>query len=231
MRRALSTTLFAIALGVGVSCPEIACADFLLGVNLVINGDAEAGATTGWSSTGVEIATRAQAGTLGLPPGTDIGDFAFTGGAGPATQTLSQTIDVNSGASLIDLGVVHYDFSILLQSRRDSFTTDLARATLTFLDGGGGAIGSLMFQDRAVIVDVHDWDLLTGQQVLPDGTRSVQLLLEASRSASDSSDGFFDNASLVLTAVPEPSSVLSLAMGVVGALVYRGRRRRPANIV
>jgi len=76
---------------------------------LVTNGGAETGDTTGWLSTGIEA---------GSPGGfaRGFGDFTFTGGRGPTTQTLFQAIDVSNLSAQIDSGTIQANFSIYLLS-------------------------------------------------------------------------------------------------------------------
>ncbi|MDJ0518684.1 MAG: hypothetical protein QNJ74_21300 [Trichodesmium sp. MO_231.B1] len=86
-----------------------------LGVELVQNGNAETGDTTGWLSTGIN--TVPTSAPFLLPSPVDIGLFSFTGGTGPAdSQALLQSIDVSSLALQIDEG----DIVLLLISSKRS---------------------------------------------------------------------------------------------------------------
>jgi hypothetical protein len=214
-------------------CLSGATACPILDTNLIVNGDAELGNTSGWVSTGVEVAPASLAGTLGLPPNVGIGSFSFTGGQGPATsQTLAQTIDLGSCAAEIDRGEVNSTFGILLQSRTLAGATDVARALLSFQDAGGAALASAAFEDTDTPNGVFDWESFTDQRVLPFGTRQISVLLEATRTVGVSSDSFFDNVSLRLTssgpgggdpslAVPEPTTWM--LFGLAGAGLWVGR--------
>ena len=67
----------------------------LVNTELVINGGAETGDTTGWVSTGIDAVPA-------VGPAAGFGSFAFTGSTGPTTQTLLQTIDVSAHSVQID---------------------------------------------------------------------------------------------------------------------------------
>lgn len=188
-----------------------------LGVELVQNGNAETGDTTGWLSTGIN--TVPTSAPFLLPSPVDIGLFSFTGGTGPAdSQALLQSIDVSSLALQIDEGDIVSSFSVLLQSRR----TDIAKATLSFLDESNNVLASEIFIDNTV-ASIFDWNQFVDERIVPVQTRSIEIILDSSRSnAGISSDSFFDEVSLTLNSldnqsVPEPTSVLSLiGLGVLG---------------
>ena len=68
----------------------------LLGVNLIENGDAEAGDLSGWVVTGpadvlgTGVDPNTSTGTAGVPVGDSIGAFSFEGGqGGGASSTMS----------------------------------------------------------------------------------------------------------------------------------------------
>lgn len=67
----------------------------LLGMELVVNGDAETGDNTGWTSGGIDAVANGSAGTAGLSDPLSIGSFSFYPGTGVDPQTLSQSIDVS----------------------------------------------------------------------------------------------------------------------------------------
>ena len=66
---------------------------------------------------------------------------------------------------------------------------------------------------------------------LPVGTRSINALLQMTRTDGAYNDGYADNLSLVLTAaagvaVPEPSTIALAGLGVAGAFLYGRRSKR-----
>jgi len=213
------------------------CCTFLMGVSsagavplntqLVINGGAETGDTTGWTSTGIEAEAV-------FGPSVGFGAFAFTGGLGPETQTLFQAIDVSGNSGQINSGVTESVFGINLQSRSDSGFVDNARVDVSFLDGGGGVLNSFSFVDT-INTALSDWNFFSDTRSLSVGTRSIEILLTADRTIGISSDGFFDDVSLQLNAPgpnpapvpePEPGMMLLMGGGLVGLMAWRRRRLR-----
>ena len=184
----------------------------VLGDELIVNGGAETGDTTGWTSTGIE-AVVADGGASGF------GNFVFSGGLGPAaSQTLEQDVDVSVFTNQIDNGEIMSLFNIYLQARTAGGLFDSAEATLSFRDNLGIDIESMFFQDDFD----NQWDLFTDDRLVPIGTRTIRVLLDTSRTGGLSSDGFFDEVSLIL--VPEPSSSTLVIASVLCALsVYRRR--------
>lgn len=200
-----------------------------LGVELVQNGNAEMGDTTGWLSTGIHtVSTNSSSYRGRIPSPVDIGQFSFTGGTGPAdSQTLLQSIDVSSLASQIDTGNIVSSFSILLQSRAIPSGEDIGKATLSFLDDSDNILESQIFIDNPV-PNIFDWNEFIDERVVPVETRSIEIILDSSRNVGRSSDSYFDEVSLTLNSlsttsrdnqsVPEPTSVLSLlTLGALGA--------------
>lgn len=189
----------------------------ILNTELVINGNAETGNTTGWVSTGISAVVPDSFAS-------GFGNYSFTGGTGPASgQTLKQVIDVSDCSDLIDSGKIISSFTIYLQTRAIPGTVDKAEATLSFLDGTGAILASRFFYDD-INPFAYDWNLFTDARIVPTGTRSLQVLLNATRSGFSSSDGFFDEVSLELSLVPEPTTALIFAgAGLFGLLANRRR--------
>ncbi|MDJ0556774.1 MAG: hypothetical protein QNJ68_20485 [Microcoleaceae cyanobacterium MO_207.B10] len=214
----------AVALPAGALTSRTASAA-TLGVELVQNGNAETGDTTGWLSTGINTVSTSTPWLLPSP--VDIGQFSFTGGTGPSdSQALLQSIDVSSLALQIDRGDIVSSFSILLQSRLVSPVNDIATATLSFLDESNNILESEIFTDRPVH-NVFDWNQFIDERIVPVETRSIEITLDSSRYQGSSSDSYFDEVSLTLNSlsttsgdnqsVPEPTSVISLiVLGTLG---------------
>jgi hypothetical protein len=195
-----------------------------LGSQLLVNGDAEAGNTSGWISTGIDAASSTDALTIGVPSGMSLGVYSFTGGTGNTTQTLSQAISIADHAALIDSSAAVYDFSILVQSRKLGAALDVARGEVRFMDANGSLTSTLTFADQAVNSGVYDWDWVQMDGVVPVATRSIEVLLIATRNGGSSSDGYFDTARLSVAAVPEPETYALMLAGL-GLVGFAARRR------
>lgn len=199
-----------------------------LNTQLLVNGDAESGSTAGWASTGIDAVASGLAGSAGLPVGVSLGSFSFTGGTGnAASQSLMQTVQLDDIAGQIDAAQVAVDFSALIQSRRDADTTDTAKATLRFLDAGGAVIAGFDFFDAEVPLNNNAWSFVSLAQGLPTGTRAMQVLLDVRRSGGASSDGYFDNVWLSVSAVPEPGTWGLMALGLAAVVARSRPGRRP----
>lgn len=217
------------------------------GSNLVVNGDAEAGAGApgtgivpipGWSTT--SDFTAVQYGAAGFPAATSPGPANrgfnfFGGGTNTLFSTASQTLNVASAASVIDAGGVTFSQSAYLGGF-DTQTDYLVYRTV-FQDGGGGVLGTSLLgpvteADRAGVTgllfrDTHGF--------VPVGTRDIVVTLEATRFQGSYDDGYADNVSLVLNRsapVPEAGSFVSLglllAFGLGGLAVSRRKARAAA---
>ncbi len=222
--------------------PFAAQAD-IFGSNLIVNGGAEdEGATsdivipvTGWTSTGTFTALSYSIGG-GFPapgdPGVSVGgNNFFSGGNSASISTGTQTIDISSGASLIDTGTASYDLSGYL----GGFATQDDNATLTIsflgaLDAvlGTAVIGPVLAADRD---DATGLLLRTASGFVPVGTRSVGVELLMTKSVGFDNDGYADNLSLILQpgaapgGVPEPAAWALMLMGFGGLGAVLRRRR------
>ena len=189
----------------------------LLNTELVINGGAETGDITGWTSTGIE-AVPATSFAVGF------GSFVFTGGLGTTTQTLLQTIDVGGNSSQIDSGEIEAIFGVNLQSRSNSDFLDDARVDVSFIDGFGGALDSFFFVDT-INTASFDWNFFSDTRLLSTGTRSIEILLTSNRSGGSSSDGFIDDVSFQLNSVPIPAAVWLFGTALIGLVGFSKRRK------
>jgi len=73
-----------------------------LNTELLVNGNAETGDTTGWNANGIETVSTSVPGQLAVPVGSSIGNWSFQGGLGSATsQTLSQSVHLDDLSALI----------------------------------------------------------------------------------------------------------------------------------
>ena len=191
-----------------------------LNTELVINGGAETGDTTGWLSAGIDavMATGFAAG---------FGSFVFTGGGGVASQTLTQTIDLSGNAAQIDTNSIEAIFSIQLQSRSVGSALDQASVDVSFLDGGGSVLDSYSFTD-IINTALFDWNEYSDARTIANGARSIKIVLTSDRINGSSSDGFIDEVSLQINAinsVPVPAAVWLFGSGLLG-LIGVARRKK-----
>lgn len=218
--------------------PGSAAAGSIFGTNLVVNGDAEAdagsangsaiGPVTGFSTTGNFTVVIYGPG-FGFPLPTDPGPADrglnfFAGGPNIASSSASQHIDLAAGAGPIDSGTVSFDLSAYLGgfgSQRDN-----AVLTLQFLDAGSSLLASAAIGPVTNVDRGNQSGLLLREAsgLVPAGTRFAQVELQLSRFDGSYNDGYADNLSLVLSAVPEPASPALLAAGL--ALLGLGARVR-----
>jgi len=184
----------------------------LLNTELVINGGAETGDTTGWISTGINAVVPDSFGE-------GFGSFSFTGATGTPTQTLIQTINLSDNYIEIDSNNIESIFSVQLQSR----STDQAIVDVTYLDDNGVILDTYTFIDT-INVNSFDWNLYSDTRSLSTGTRSIEILLTTTRSFGISSDGFIDDVSLQLknvSAVPLPAAAWLFGSGLIGLFGFR----------
>lgn len=192
-----------------------------LGVELLTNGGAETGDTTGWSVATAEVVTTAFVDAGSPPAAEDTGDFSFHGGANSPVE-LVQTVDVTGLAGEIDAGTAAAQFHVLLQSRRLGGLLDVVNGTLTFLSSTDAALFTSAFEDPSILSGTYEWDPVDVFLMLPVGTRSIELAIDFERlNGGISTDAFADNASLVV--VPEPD--FSAGLVAIGALAAAGSSR------
>jgi hypothetical protein len=192
--------------------------------NLLVNGDAQAGAGAtdssavapvpipGWATTANLTEHAYGAGTF---PDTAVsaaiggGTQFFAGGpratGDNTTETAGQDVDVAGAGAEIDAGGVRATLAAALGGFESQ--ADAARVDATFLaaDGrslGGVTVGPVTAADRG-----HETRLLarTASAAVPAGTRRVRVVITATRVEGSYNDGYADNVSLSLAAVPAPT--------------------------
>lgn len=184
----------------------------LFGSNLIVNGDAEMGASSvdgyavlpvpGWTTDG--RFTVARYGGDGLPSGTDPGPAnrgtaLFAGGPDTAFSSAQQTIDLAPGARVIDTGLVPYTLSGYLGGWTDQ--ADFAEVTIEFRSSSGllatAAIGPVTREDRNDTTGLLE---RRTRGTVPTGTRSIVVIVEMTKDPSVGTydDGYADNLRLVV---------------------------------
>lgn len=99
----------------------------------------------------------------------------------------------------------------------------------TDLSGGGYAQLGLEAVGSSGIIwgpskgGVSDWSQLTQSITVPTGTTALKLIAFHANTANTSGDIWFDDASVVITPIPEASSLALLGAGLLGLI---GLRRR-----
>ncbi|MFG6467223.1 PEP-CTERM sorting domain-containing protein [Roseateles sp. BYS87W] len=231
----------ALSVSVLVLAAVAAQASGVLGSNLVVNGDAESGAggngnaivaAPGFLSSGSFTVVSYAAGG-GFPAARDPGPSSrgsnfFAGGPNAPQSSATQSFDVSSILGLIDGGAVSFELAAYLGGF--SSQQDNAMLTATFLGASGdvlgaGSVGPVTHTDRG-----NATGLLLRQTsgAVPVGTRFIDLQLTLTRQAGSYNDGYADNLSLVLSAVPESSTIAMLGSGL--AVLGLCRRRRHAGL-
>ena len=182
--------------------------------NLVVNGDAEAGPGTpdagqppisppGWKTTG-NFTVAQYGGSGGLPARTDPGpnnrglNF-FSGGPSNPASSARQRIDVSAGAAAIDAGAVRYKFWAFLGGFEGQ--EDHTVISATFDDAGGRGLGVATIGPVTAADRKNTTGLLPrgAAGAIPVGTRSVEIVIAATRFEGAYNDGYSDNILFSLT--------------------------------
>ncbi len=192
-----------------------------LGTNLLTNPGAEAGSIAGWT-VGGDSNPFADDGTFdSIMPHT--GMFDFAGGNG-AMGTLSQTVSLASISSvLIDAGNALATFGFWEQGLNQGTPSDDASISIIFLDASNGVLG--MFDGPEVDSHLGSWTEYSSMMAVPAGTRSITYTMNFIRHSGSDNDGFIDDNSLTISAVPEPLTVSTFALGALVLLAGRKLRR------
>jgi uncharacterized protein (TIGR03437 family) len=232
--RRLPYSLLIVA-GLSIGSPGLD-AQSIFGRNLIVNGDAESGPSDpnghnpissfpGWTAQGtpdvVQYASGYNIATTDIVP-LAAGSNYFGGGRTHADASLTQKIDLSSGAAAIDAGTTTFNASAYLGGFQDEPET--AQMNVTFLSSSGSVLGSATLG----AVTNSDRENITGLWyrraigLVPIGTRSAGVVLTMAWKASNTNDGAADNLSLVMNT---PSSAQSL----LGAnLIVNGNAETPA---
>jgi len=190
----------------------------IFGTNLIVNGDAEAGAGSatgsdvisvvpGWTASGNFTVVDYGAGSAGaFPKATDPGpgdrgQHFFAGGPDNATSRARQVITLTSGLGAIDHGRVQYMLSGYLGGSKTHGGSAVVK--LTFRDANGkvlrrATLGPVTAADRGNATGLF---LRAKANRVPVGTRSITITLIMTRTDPTYNDGYADNLSLILTRV------------------------------
>ena len=136
-----------------------------------------------------------------------------------------QIFDVSSFSTLIDNGNAQLDFGAYFNVPSSTSAADAritvyfqpATTTGTIYTGTTGIVAAQVITDS----DTSTWELASGSSIIPANTRSVAVELSYAGSTVNGNPGYVDNAFASVTAVPEPSSALSLLLLATGLVSIR----------
>ncbi len=190
--------------------------------NLVVNGDAQAGAGSadsstpapvpvpGWTTTTaftehlyqVEGAFPDPAASAAIQGGTQF--FAGGPGGDRDVETAAQDIALSGAAPEIDAGTVRATLSAALGGY--AAQEDHAAVAATFLGAAGQTLGSVAVgpvsaADRGGVTKLV---ARSATATVPTGTRSVHVVITATRTEGRYNDGYADNVALVLAGATAP---------------------------
>lgn len=235
--------------------PIGAQAGLLFNTNVIANGDAEAGpgallnnaivSVPSWTTitgnlTVVQYRDNSDP-NPGIPRFTDPGPVNrglnfFAGGpmGGDPSQTFfsigDQLLDISDAASLIDTGTVAFALEGYLGGYLDQ--RDNASLMAIFKNGannlGSSTIGPVSDVDRNQMTGLF---ARSANGFIPTGTRQIDFRLIIRGIDGAQSDGYADNLSFIArgpAAVPEPSSGILMALGILTAGLSRLMRKRAA---
>lgn len=201
-------------------------------------------AIPGWSPTGnfsvlqygakgFDFFTTPSGQTLsvsGLPDATSPGPVnrgknLFYGGGAGGSSSASQLINVADIASIIDKGKGAFNLSGWLGGYRTDL--DSAQLDISFLGQDNQSLGKASIISPTPEQRNNTTALLfqSNKGVVPVGTKSINVVLNANYVRGRVNDAFADNLSLVVTKVPEPSSGFFL-LGTCSVMVWGLRRKR-----
>jgi hypothetical protein len=206
------------------------------------DSDGETGTDiSGWTVAPNEFFITQGAPALYQPYDPDVpaeGDLFLTanrlaGGAdsNPASSTATQTVDLSAHAQSIDTG----QSGIELGFQYYISTGENEAVSLSFLDGTGGLLEDLVASNTGtpdeLLLDTYgptEWKSAVLDGLIPVGTRSIEIEVTASRPGGSVTNAGFDDFSgtLYLMPIPEPSTLLLAALGLLGLTFWRCRGSR-----
>jgi hypothetical protein len=209
------------------------------GGNLLVNPGAEASAGSPDGSTIVAPPgwtvesnfTVVQYGAPDFPTAADSANLGgganfFAGGPTNPASAATQSVNVAGAAPEIDAGKVQANLGAQLGGFASQ--TDRATVTATFLSAAGGALGTFALAPVTATERNFVTALIprSASAVVPAGTRSISVRIDAIRDAGAYNDGYIDNVQLVLGNAPVAVFHKTVVVRVVSGKV---RIRRPGS--
>jgi hypothetical protein len=197
-----------------------------LNINLVVNGDAEAGAASenattavsipGWTTNGMFTVMRYNTPGFLLDSDNvpaDHGRNFFSGGKlGPVggletAPTATQIINVADIARDIDAGLIGYDFSASLGGF--GAEDDTMNVELAFADANQKVLNTVAMNGPSAAVRGNKSGLIKSGETgsVPVGTRMIGIRLTATHKRGVVADGYADNISLKLTSTMSDATI------------------------
>jgi hypothetical protein len=183
--------------------------------NLVLNPGFETGDLTSWSTSGTDGQSTITV-TNGLNGPSAPGSYsAFMDNA---AEGLGLVLDQNTANGTASPGTVNYSFDLLLGQQANGgvfFVQIFADNSASVPIGNSGLLGSY---------SPASWTTVSGSFVAPANTDHLMIQFTASTGASAGSISSMYVDNVVLSQVPEPTTVTLVGLGLFG--VFLGLRKR-----
>lgn len=141
-----------------------------------------------------------------------------TGGASANTHlTLDPDNDLGAWLQAVSGWSVGDTITASIWAKSNITGGAYAQLGIEFVGGGGIQFGPTTAS--------ANWTQLSQTLVIPTGTTQVKLVALHANTANSTGDIWWDDASMTLAAVPEPSSIAMMGIGLLG-LLYAVRRAR-----
>lgn len=156
----------------------------------------------------------------------DRGQNLFFGGAERSASSAAQSIDVTSLTAVIDAGRGAFNLSAWLGGYDTD--QDIASLNIEFFDQVDQSLGtaSITAPNAAERNNITGLFFRSNQDLVPVGTRKINVLLNAIYARGRVNDAYADNLSLVITQVPEPYTSALILMSISCIAVLKLPKKR-----